>query len=59
MRYVLMIAVLGALAGACTVRSEKTVVERPPTATAVPASSLVYTTDPAPTASSTTVRVGP
>ncbi|UYN93701.1 MAG: hypothetical protein KIT25_16805 [Enhydrobacter sp.] len=58
MRYVLMVAVaLGGLVGACSVKTERTVVERPPTA--VPASTVVYTTDPAPVASSTTVRVGP
>jgi hypothetical protein len=55
MRYVLMAAiVLVGLVGACTFKSERTVVERP---TAVPATSVVYQ-DPPP-ASTTTVRFGP
>lgn len=45
MKYVMPLAVVVALASACTVRTERTVVEKPvPTA---PAAAVVYT-DPAP-----------
>jgi hypothetical protein len=57
MRYLLMAAALCGLVSACSVRSERTVVERPAAAVAVPATSVVYT-DPPP-ATTTTVRVGP
>lgn len=57
MRYLLMVAALCGLVSACSVRSERTVVERQPVA--VPATSVVYMTDPPPASSTTTVRVGP
>ena len=51
MKYILALAVVAALASACTVKTERTVVEKPvPTA---PAAAVVYT-DPAP---ATTVYV--
>jgi hypothetical protein len=51
MKYLMTLAVVAALASACTVRTERTVVEKPvPTA---PATAVVYT-EPAP---ATTVYV--
>jgi hypothetical protein len=55
MRYIILAIAAGALASACSIRSERTVVEKP-VATPVPAASAVVYTDPVP-ATTTTVHV--
>ena len=54
MRYIILAIAACGLASACTVKSERTVVEKPVVAT--PAASAVVYTDPVP-ATTTTVQV--
>ena len=55
MRYIILAIAAGALASACSIRSERTVVEKPAVVPAPAASAVVYT-DPVP-ATTTTVQV--